>query len=162
MNGMDAGETAEVPAAAVAGGAEALASLDDPSPQEIDGGEPDSISAEPSEPQSEETQASEPQAEDVPETGAAEQPSAGEAAQPTVPAATDSAPGTTHSALTPDGRATNDPRVNPSPVRQVKVETAQLTLFKDSPAPAITAAERKVPRASNDPRGPRGNSSAAG
>ncbi len=64
--------------------------------------------------------------------------------------------------LTPDGRAVNDPRVNPSPVREIKIETARLTLFNDSPAPAALPAERNVARASNDPRGPRADESAAG
>lgn len=64
--------------------------------------------------------------------------------------------------LTPDGRATNDPRVNPSPVREVRIETARPALFSDSPAPAVSPNERSVARASNDPRGPRGGSSATG
>ena len=64
--------------------------------------------------------------------------------------------------LTTEGRATNDPRVNPSPVREIKIETARLTLFSDEPAPAITPTQRSVPRASNDPRGPGGSSNASG
>ncbi|MFN2287180.1 MAG: ribonuclease E [Chromatocurvus sp.] len=64
--------------------------------------------------------------------------------------------------LTPDGRATNDPRLNPSPVRKVTIDTARPTLFNDSPAPAVSMNERNVPRASNDPRGPRNDNSAAG
>ncbi|TCO72765.1 ribonuclease E [Chromatocurvus halotolerans] len=64
--------------------------------------------------------------------------------------------------LTSQGRATNDPRVNPSPVREVKIETARLSLFNDEPAPAVTPTKRSVVRASNDPRGPGSSHSASG
>jgi ribonuclease E len=57
--------------------------------------------------------------------------------------------------LTADGRAVNDPRVSPAPVRDVHIETGRITLFSESPAPAVAPSERNVPRASNDPRGPR-------
>lgn len=66
------------------------------------------------------------------------------------------------SGLTSEGRATNDPRVNPSPVREVKTETARLSLFNDKPAPAVTPTQRSVARASNDPRGPGSSHSASG
>ena len=59
------------------------------------------------------------------------------------------------SGLTADGRAVNDPRVAPSPVGDVPVETARMALFAEAPAPAVAAPDRRVPRASNDPRGPR-------
>lgn len=64
--------------------------------------------------------------------------------------------------LTSAGRASNDPRVNPSPVREVKIETARLSLFNDEPAPAVTPTPRSVARASNDPRGPGSSHSASG
>lgn len=57
--------------------------------------------------------------------------------------------------LTADGRAVNDPRVSPAPVRDVHIETGRMTLFSESAAPAVAPTERNVPRASNDPRGPR-------
>ena len=60
------------------------------------------------------------------------------------------------------GRAVNDPRVAPAPVTEVRIETAHMTLFSDTPAPAVQPPARNVPRASNDPRGPRGNEDAAG
>jgi ribonuclease E len=63
--------------------------------------------------------------------------------------------------LTPDGRAVNDPRVNPSPVGKVQIETGTLALFSDRPAPAVIPEPRSVPRASNDPRGPREEGSAS-
>jgi ribonuclease E len=59
--------------------------------------------------------------------------------------------------LTAEGRAVNDPRVAPSPVRDVHIETAQMVLFSENPAPAVQAPARNVPRASNDPRGQRAN-----
>ena len=57
--------------------------------------------------------------------------------------------------LSTDGRALNDPRVAPSPVGDVPVETARMALFAEAPAPAVAAPDRRVSRASNDPRGPR-------
>jgi ribonuclease E len=63
--------------------------------------------------------------------------------------------------VTPQGRALNDPRVAPAPVTEVRIETAHMTLFSDTPAPAVEPPARNVPRASNDPRGPRGNENAA-
>jgi ribonuclease E len=59
-------------------------------------------------------------------------------------------------------RAVNDPRVAPAPVTEVRIETAHMTLFSDTPAPAVEPPARNVPRASNDPRGPRGDADAAG
>ena len=57
--------------------------------------------------------------------------------------------------LSAEGRALNDPRVAPSPVGDVPVETARIALFAEAPAPAVAAPDRRVSRASNDPRGPR-------
>ncbi|MEM8491330.1 MAG: ribonuclease E [Pseudomonadota bacterium] len=53
-----------------------------------------------------------------------------------------------------DGRATNDPRVAPAPVSDVRIETAHLSLFREQVAPVATNVGRVVARASNDPRGP--------
>jgi ribonuclease E len=63
--------------------------------------------------------------------------------------------------LTADGRAVNDPRVSPAPVRDVHIETGRITLFSENPAPAVAPTERNVPRASNDPRGPREHAQSA-
>lgn len=65
------------------------------------------------------------------------------------------APPATHLGLTAEGRATNDPRVNPSPVHEAKIETVHLSLFNDELAPPITPTQGSVARASNDPRGDR-------
>lgn len=53
------------------------------------------------------------------------------------------------------GRAVNDPRVAPKPVTETKVSTEQGQLFWQPEAPPVTIVEQNVPRASNDPRGPR-------
>ena len=68
------------------------------------------------------------------------------------PAAADSA---SAAGLTSEGRAMNDPRVSPSPVQDVHIETARMTLFAEHAAPPVATPDRNVPRASNDPRGPR-------
>lgn len=68
-----------------------------------------------------------------------------------VQVAVENAPG---AGLNEAGRAVNDPRVAPSPIKELHIETGQIVLFSENPAPAVSASERKVPRASNDPRGP--------
>lgn len=62
--------------------------------------------------------------------------------------------------LTDGGRAVNDPRVAPSPVGDVQVQTMKLSMFGEA-APAVAAPDRNVPRASNDPRGPRDDAGVA-
>jgi len=57
-------------------------------------------------------------------------------------------------ALTENGRATNDPRVNAVPVTNVAIETGHPTLFTDHQHPAVPQSNRVVQRAGNDPRGP--------
>ncbi|MHA7815105.1 MAG: ribonuclease E [Pseudohaliea sp.] len=101
-------------------------------------------------------------------------PAAKEAAEPSRPepvrsqaAANEQQPGCGTTAagaggMTAQGRAGNDPRVAPAPVTEVRIETAHMTLFSDTPAPAVEPPARNVPRASNDPRGPRRNEGAAG
>ncbi len=59
------------------------------------------------------------------------------------------------SGINADGRAVNDPRVSPKPINQVAVRSEQAHLFAADQAPALTVVARDVPRASNDPRGPR-------
>ncbi|TGD73636.1 ribonuclease E [Mangrovimicrobium sediminis] len=56
--------------------------------------------------------------------------------------------------LTADGRAVNDPRVEPKPVEKVEITTRQIQLFSDSVAPPAAHSGRVAPRAANDPRGP--------
>ncbi|MEM6483527.1 MAG: Rne/Rng family ribonuclease [Pseudomonadota bacterium] len=58
------------------------------------------------------------------------------------------------SGMNSDGRATNDPRVAPSPVSNVRIDTAHLTLFREQVAPIAANVGQVVARASNDPRGP--------
>jgi ribonuclease E len=55
--------------------------------------------------------------------------------------------------LTDDGRAVNDPRVEPRPIGVVEVTTTHPVLFSDHVAPAAKASGRICPRAINDPRG---------
>jgi len=57
--------------------------------------------------------------------------------------------------LTADGRAGNDPRVAPSPVQDVHIDTGRITLFAEEAAPPVAAPDRNMSRASNDPRGPK-------
>jgi ribonuclease E len=53
-----------------------------------------------------------------------------------------------------DGRAVNDPRVEPRPVQAVEISTEHKPLFGDIVAPPAACSERVAPRAENDPRGP--------
>ncbi|MDG1942651.1 MAG: ribonuclease E [Halioglobus sp.] len=57
--------------------------------------------------------------------------------------------------LTVEGRGVNDPRVESQPVEMVKTTTSHPTLFGEHTAPPASVSDRKVPRVSNDPRGPR-------
>ena len=59
------------------------------------------------------------------------------------------------SGLTANGRAVNDPRVTPRPVTETAVKTELGVLFANPEAPPVTIVQQDVPRASNDPRGPR-------
>ena len=59
------------------------------------------------------------------------------------------------SGLTETGRAVNDPRITPRPVAETIVHTEQRQLFAMPEAPPVSVIHRDVPRASNDPRGPR-------
>jgi len=56
--------------------------------------------------------------------------------------------------LTPDGRACNDPRVEPRPIGVIEIVTSHRALFPELVAPPVVPSGRIVPRASNDPRGP--------
>jgi len=57
--------------------------------------------------------------------------------------------------LTETGRAVNDPRIMPKPIKETILQTEQLQLFALPEAPPVSVINRDVPRASNDPRGPR-------
>jgi ribonuclease E len=61
---------------------------------------------------------------------------------------------TTPAGLTADGRAYNDPRVQPKPVGVVEIVTTHPVLFSDFVAPPAANSGTVAPRASNDPRGP--------
>ena len=56
--------------------------------------------------------------------------------------------------LDENGRAFNDPRVEPRPVGVVEIVTSHPPLFGDIVAPPVAPSEKVVLRASNDPRGP--------
>jgi len=57
--------------------------------------------------------------------------------------------------VTDAGRAVNDPRIAPKPVEETSVSTEMAELFATPEAPPVTVVQQDVPRASNDPRGPR-------
>ena len=59
------------------------------------------------------------------------------------------------SGLTDSGRAVNDPRVEPKPIGDVNVATLRQALFLEQEAPPVSIISRDIPRASNDPRGPK-------
>lgn len=56
--------------------------------------------------------------------------------------------------ITPEGRAVNDPRIEPRPVEAVEIETGHKVLFTDKVAPPANHSGRVAARAGNDPRGP--------
>jgi ribonuclease E len=57
--------------------------------------------------------------------------------------------------ITSEGRAVNDPRVAARPVGVVECTTSRRTLFSEIVMPPAQSSDQLVPRASNDPRGPR-------
>ena len=59
------------------------------------------------------------------------------------------------------GRASNDPRVNPKPVALVSVATELRQMFDRPQLPPVSVVARDIPRASNDPRGPRAGQTVA-
>jgi ribonuclease E len=59
------------------------------------------------------------------------------------------------SGLTDAGRAVNDPRVEPKPIGEVSVATLRQALFLEQEAPPVSIVSSDIPRASNDPRGPK-------
>ena len=59
------------------------------------------------------------------------------------------------SGLTADGRAVNDPRILPKPVTDTVVQTELTELFAAPEAPPVSVVAQNIPRASNDPRGPK-------
>ena len=73
----------------------------------------------------------------------------------TVSLAAPAAPVADHGGMHSSGRAVNDPRVTAKPVVAVEVHTTLSTLFSGHEAPPVSVVARNIPRASNDPRGPR-------
>jgi ribonuclease E len=68
---------------------------------------------------------------------------------------TPAAPVADQGGLDSSGRAVNDPRVAAKPILTVEVHTTLSTLFSGHEAPPVSIVARNIPRASNDPRGPR-------
>ena len=64
------------------------------------------------------------------------------------------------SGLDENGRAVNDPRVAAKPVVDVNVHTERRQLFSAQEAPPVSIMSQDVPRASNDPRGPKAGAAA--
>jgi ribonuclease E len=62
---------------------------------------------------------------------------------------------TSKDGLSANGRACNDPRVEARPVELVEITTSYTPLFSAVMAPPAQPGTRILPRASNDPRGPR-------
>ncbi len=82
------------------------------------------------------------------------QPDAVEPAADLLPSEATIATAPAGNGLTDDGRANNDPRIDPKPIENVAIDTRQIALFSDSVAPAVEPSGQNVPRATNDPRGP--------
>jgi len=59
------------------------------------------------------------------------------------------------SGVTDAGRAVNDPRITPKPITETETVTEQADLFSKPEAPPVSVIQQDIPRASNDPRGPR-------
>ena len=59
------------------------------------------------------------------------------------------------SGVTDAGRAVNDPRITPKPITETETVTEQADLFSMPEAPPVSVIQQDIPRASNDPRGPR-------
>ncbi len=96
---------------------------------------------------------------DPADSGPATQPAASQATATTLAAEPQDVEESTiapdRSGLTETGRAVNDPRVEPRPVGEVNVVTLTAALFNEQEAPPLSVMPRNVPRASNDPRGPK-------
>ena len=82
--------------------------------------------------------AAEPEAETTPDEGPVNEQPAVEEIKPL--------------GLTADGRAINDPRVQPKPAELPVIQTSHLQIFGEQ-QPALQYIPRDVPRAQNDPRG---------
>ena len=52
-------------------------------------------------------------------------------------------------------RTVNDPRIFPKPVTDTAVQTELTQLFAAPEAPPVSVVPQHIPRASNDPRGPK-------
>ncbi|MFT4825413.1 MAG: ribonuclease E [Cryomorphaceae bacterium] len=102
-------------------------------------------------------EAAEPVAEAAEPVAEAAEPLA-EAAEPVAEAAepvaeiVEQSPEPVPTALTGDGRATNDPRANPKPIKTLEIATEQISLFTGEVAAAVVPSGKAAVRASNDPR----------
>lgn len=65
------------------------------------------------------------------------------------------------SALTEDGRATNDPRINAKRKEDLEIKTEKISLFTGEVAAAVVPSEKVSVRASNDPRASKSQASAS-
>ncbi len=65
------------------------------------------------------------------------------------------------SGVTDSGRAINDPRISPKPITETETLTEQAQLFARPEAPPVSVIQQDIPRASNDPRGPKAALAAA-
>lgn len=65
------------------------------------------------------------------------------------------------SGITESGRAVNDPRIAPKPIVETQTVTEQALLFARPEAPPVSVIQQDIPRASNDPRGPKTQMAAA-
>ena len=65
------------------------------------------------------------------------------------------------SGVTDSGRAINDPRISPKPITETETVTEQTQLFARPEVPPVSVIQQDIPRASNDPRGPKAALAAA-
>jgi ribonuclease E len=93
--------------------------------------------------------------QEVTETAKVGEPEAEEATPPAEVATAEPEIAAASTGITAEGRAINDPRVAPKPVSEVEIRSERGSLFAAEQAPALTPIDRNVPRASNDPRGPK-------
>jgi ribonuclease E len=92
--------------------------------------------------------------ETITATAVSVEPNKGQAPSPAAEKSVDVKP-VSMDGITATGRACNDPRVEARPVGVVEITTSHKILFSEAVAPPASPSNRSVPRASNDPRGPR-------
>jgi ribonuclease E len=133
-----------------------------PSQQAAGDSPPESVAANEEEPTADVTEASpttmvsaDMASEVQPGADASSNDAGSETVDATVSLAAPAAPVADHGGMHSSGRAVNDPRVTAKPVVSVEVHTTLSTLFSGHEAPPVSVVARNIPRASNDPRGPR-------